>query len=104
MQQAKLVSLDSLASLIIKHFMSNKVFMMSDGFDEFLQESSIGDISWSQTFLVQHSYDSLVSLFHKVTDDLVVEVLHWLPLEGEKKTAIITKGPHPNSSSSLLPF
>jgi hypothetical protein len=62
--------------------MSDKVFMMPDGFDEFLQESGICDIPGTQTLLIQHCDDSLVSFLHKVTNNFVVKVLHRLPLKG----------------------
>jgi hypothetical protein len=33
------------------------------------------------SFSHQNGYDSFVSLLYQITDDLVVEVLNWLPLK-----------------------
>lgn len=79
-QHAELVSPDGLAALVVQHLVGDKVVVVSDGVDELLKEGGVGDVPRPQALLVQHGNDPLVTFFNEITDNLVVKVLHWLPL------------------------
>lgn len=80
MQQPKLVSLDGLASLVIHHFMCDEMLVGSDGLGQLFEESGIRYVSGPKALFVENSNDPPVPLFHQLTDNLVVKILHWLPL------------------------
>ena len=80
-QETELVSLDGLASLIIHHLVRDKVLMLSNSLGKLDEEGGISNFPRTQTLLIQHRYDPLMPLLHQVTDNLVVEVLHRLPLK-----------------------
>ena len=80
-QQSELVPVDGLAGLIVQHLMRDEVLVLANGCHELLQEGGVANVPGAQTLLVQHGDDSLVLLLHKVTDDLVVKILHRLPLK-----------------------
>ena len=86
-QEPKLVPLDGLASFVVHHLVRDKVFVLSDSLGELDQEGGVADLSRPEALLVQHGDDALVTLLHQVADDLVVKVLHGLPLHrGEIET------------------
>ncbi len=84
-EEAKLVPLDGLTSLVVQHLVRDKVLVLANGIGQLHQEGGVRDVPWAETLLVQHGNDPFVTLLHKVANDLVVKVLHWLPLQAVKK-------------------
>ena len=105
MDQSELVSVDGLAVFVAHQLVRGEVVVLTNGHHQFSKEGGVRHVARPQALLVQHGNDPLVPLLHKVTDDLVVKVLHRLPLESqciELLGLVILKDPLPCKLHSLV--